>query len=108
MSFQYYIWYRVERDDAETERAVLGMMARLACRSGIQGRLMKKRAEPGLWMEVYEGVVDVAAFDLGLKQMVDQYDLGMFIDGNRHAECFAECATPAAAYGCRGSLTSEE
>lgn len=84
----FYVWYRVERDDADTETAVRGMMARLACRSGIAGQLLKKRDEPRLWMEVYLDVADPSGFERLMAQKVDEFDLGMFIDGNRRVEAF--------------------
>lgn len=93
MSHGYYIWYRVSRDDHDTETAIRGMMSRLACRTGIPGRLMKKRGEPGLWMEIYEGISEVDQFARRLAQAVDEYDIDMFIDGARHTECFVDSAT---------------
>lgn len=85
----YYIYYRVSEKAAdEAETLVRSMQARLACRSGITGRLLKKRDEAGLWMEVYEDVAEPARFEHLLQQAVDEFDLGMFIDGIRHAECF--------------------
>jgi hypothetical protein len=84
----FYVWYRVERDDPDTEIAVRGMMARLACRSGIPGQLLKKRDEPRLWMEVYADVPDPDGFARLMDQKVDEFDLGMFIDGNRRVEAF--------------------
>lgn len=85
----YYIYYRVsEYDAAEAETLVRSMLARLACRSGVAGRLLKKRNEPGLWMEVYEEVNEPERFERLLDQAVDEFDVGMFIDGPRKTECF--------------------
>lgn len=96
----YYIYYRVSENTAhEAETLVRSMQSRLACRSGVSGRLLKKRDEAGLWMEVYEGVAEPARFERLLQQAVDEFDLGMFIDGIRHTECFLGDAAPAAA--CR-------
>jgi hypothetical protein len=93
----FYVWYRVEQDDPETETAVRSMMARLACRNGVAGRLLKKRDEPRLWMEVYVDVADPDGFERLMTQKVDEFDLGMFIDGARRVEAFREdwSATPS-------------
>lgn len=99
----YYIYYRVSDNNAsEAETLVRSMQARLACRSGVAGRLLKKRGEAGLWMEVYEDVADPERFEHLLEQAVDEFDLAMFLDGTRHTECFLQDAAPAAA--CRGNL----
>ena len=89
-TFEYLIWYRVERPDGDTERALRGMMARLACRTGIRGRLLIKRGEPDLWLESYAGIADPDGFERRLRQAIDEFDIEMFIDGPRHTECFAE------------------
>jgi len=91
----FYVWYRVEKDDVETETAVRGMMARLACRTGIAGQLLKKRDEPRLWMEVYADVSDPGAFERLMAQKVDEFDLGMFIDGARRVEVFQQDGSAA-------------
>lgn len=97
MSFNYYVWYRVSHDDRETETNLRAMIARLGCRSGIPGRLLKKRDEPKLWMEVYEGVAAPEAFERALGQALDEFDVEMFLDGPRHGECFlADAAVPPA------------
>lgn len=93
-----YVWYRVERDEADTETAIRSMMARVGCRAGVAGRLMKKQGEPRLWMEAYEGVADTAAFTRVLDEKAEAYDVGMFIDGPRHIECFDE--SPAFPSSC--------
>jgi hypothetical protein len=84
----YFIWYRVNRDDHDTETVIHGMMSRLACRSGVTGKLLKKRDQPGLWMEVYDEVGDAEPFERLLRQAVDEFDVEMFIDGPRCTECF--------------------
>jgi len=98
----YYVWYRVAGDDADSETVVRAMMARLGCRSGVAGRLLRKRDEPRLWMEVYEGVADGPAFERLMAEKVAEFDVDMFLDGPRRVECFLEgdavisaCAAPA-------------
>ena len=96
----YYIYYRVSAKNAdEAETLVRSMQARLACRSGISGKLLKKRDEAGLWMEIYEGVAEPERFERLLDQAVDEFDLAMFLDGPRHAECFLGDGPPPAACG---------
>ncbi len=92
----YYIYYRInEKDAGEAETLVRSMQARLACRSGVSGHLLKKRDEPGLWMEVYEEVSDPQGFERLLNQAVDEFDLDIFIEGARKMECFiGEAAQP--------------
>jgi len=84
----FFVWYRVNRDDLDSDVAIRSMMARLACRSGVAGRLLKKRDEPGLWMEIYLDVADPVRFEHLLRQAVDEFDVEMFIDGARRTECF--------------------
>jgi hypothetical protein len=100
LSQNYYIYYRVSAKNAdEAEVLVRSMQSRLACRSGIGGKLLKKRDEPGLWMEVYEAITEPARFERLLEQAVDEFDLAMFLDGPRHAECFIGDDAPLAACG---------
>ena len=84
-----FIYYRVaERDRDEAETMIRAMQAQLACRSGIAGRLLKKRDEPGLWMEVYEPIAQSEAFERQLALLEDEFNIAMFIDGTRHREVF--------------------
>jgi len=84
----FFVWYRLNQDDRDTETAIRSMMARLACRSGICGRLLKRRDEPGLWMEIYADVADPDRFEHLLRQAVDEFDVEIFIDDARRTECF--------------------
>ena len=90
LAFDFFVSYRVDRDEAAAELIVRTMLARLGCRSGVSGRLLKKRDEPCLLMEVYEGVVDAEAFERLLDQALDKYDVEMFLDGARCFECFID------------------
>ncbi len=102
MAFNFYVWYRVAEDEAAADLAVRTMMARLGCRTGVPGRLLKKRGEPRLWMEVYEGVAEAGAFERSLAQALDEFDVEMFLDGPRRTECFiADTPIPAACAASR-------
>ncbi len=93
----YYVWYRVEAHAQEAETVVRHMFNRLACRSGVAGRLSKRCDDAQQWLEVYEGVRDPALFERLLAQAVDEFDLEMFCADRRHLECFAADAAPAPA-----------
>ena len=91
MAYSYYIYYRVAPEKAEScEVRVLELISALKERTGVAGRLLKKRSEPLLWMEVYENVRDDAKFELELKHAVTQLKLGECLqDGTgRRVECF--------------------
>jgi len=68
------------------------LQAAIRERYGIEGRLLKKRDEPTLWMEIYEGVDDGAAFEAGLADLLEGLDFSpMLAAGSaRKSECFEE------------------
>ena len=93
-----FIYYRVAPQDwQEAEALVRAMQARLACRTGIAGRLLKKRDDPGLWMEVYDSISRSMAFETKLTQVEAELDVTMFMDGPRHREVFDADPCPAIA-----------
>jgi len=94
LALGYYVYYRVTRPQ-QAGLAGRGMQSELLLRSGVRGRLLSKRDEPGLWMEVYEGVNDAAAFEAELDRLVAAFKLESFLESGsrRHTECFEEpCA----------------
>jgi len=95
LPFSYYIYYRVARAD-EARARVARMQRSLRERLAISGRVLAKRDEPLLWMEVYEGVVDAEAFESLLATLVNEVELsGVLARGSaRKVECFedAPCA----------------
>ena len=90
MAYSYYIYYRVAPDNAGAcEARVLELFTNLQQTTGVAGKLLKKRSEPLLWMEVYENVRDDAKFELALKQAVTQLKLEECLkDSERRVECF--------------------
>lgn len=91
MAYSYYVYYRVTPDDAGTcEARVLELFTNLQQTTGVAGRLLKKRSEPLLWMEVYENVRDDAKFELELQQAVAQLKLDECLKDatDRRIECF--------------------
>jgi hypothetical protein len=92
MNWSYYIYYRV--DPAKTGAcavAVEYLFDAIQRKTGVQGRVMKKRNEPLLWMEIFENVPDEASFEWELAEAVAGSGIANFLqDGSgRHTECFS-------------------
>ena len=91
MAYSYYIYYKVAPQHAEAcELRVLELFSVVKQSTTVAGRLLKKRSEPLLWMEVYDNVRDDAKFELELEQAATQMKLLDFLqDGStRRVECF--------------------
>ncbi len=93
MAWSYYIYYRV--DAAKTDAcaaAVRKLLSAVQKRTGIEGRVLKKRNEPLLWMEIYEPVADEAKFEWELAEAVAASVIMTLLqqDSSRHTECFSE------------------
>jgi len=87
--FNVYVYYRLDpRHVDEAETPIRALMASVACRCAVTAQLLKKRDESLLWMESYERVADPDTFSLELARAVDEFDVNVFIDGERHLECF--------------------
>ena len=93
MAWSYYIYYRVDAAQqasaAAAARKILDAMHRS---TGITGRLLKKRNEVLLWMEIYEGISDEAKFEWELAEAVAGSGITATLQAGsaRHIECFAE------------------
>lgn len=91
MPCSYYIYYRVVPDKAEAcEPKIKALLAAVEKATGIAGRMLKKRGEPLLWMEVYENVDDEAKFEWEVADIADQLKVKEYLehDTTRHVECF--------------------
>jgi hypothetical protein len=93
MTWSYYIYYRVEPSQAAAcGEAVRKLLDDVHGRTGIRGRVLKKRNEPLLWMEIYEHVADEAKFEWELAEAVAAAQIQPLLQSgsSRHTECFAE------------------
>lgn len=93
MTWSYYIYYRIEPSQAAAcGEAVTKLLEAVHRRTGIRGRVLKKRNEPLLWMEIYEGVADDAQFEWELAESVAAAGIQPLLQqgGSRHTECFSE------------------
>lgn len=87
----YYIYYRVAPGyERYARERVDHLQATVAAAVGVRGRLMTKRGEPNLWMEVYESVSDAARFEGALHAALEQADLAQVLaaGSQRRVECF--------------------
>ena len=79
----YYVYYRVEPARlGGLKEQIEKLFDSIETRTGIRGRWLRRRDDPGTYMEVYEGVQDDAAFDalldregakLGLQRKVEVF-----------------------------------
>src|SRR5690242_19254787 len=63
MATNFYIYYRVAAGAHALAHERVGvLLERVRRESGVHGRVLRKRGEDDLWMEIYEAVPDEAAF----------------------------------------------
>lgn len=89
--FHYYIYYRVDPEHLlEADAAVKQIQYELEAHFSVAGRLLKKRDEPLLWMEIYENVPSSTEFEAALQLAESKAGITHFVrgDGQRHLECF--------------------
>lgn len=70
----YYVYYRIDpaRLDA-MRRAVEEVFAAVEHATGVRGRWMRRRDDPGTYMEVYENVADEGVFEDALARATAQF-----------------------------------
>lgn len=93
MAYSYYIYYRVDPDKTDAcEPKVRELLAAVKDATGVSGRLLKKRNEPLLWMEIYENVSDAEQFELELSGAVVKLGVQAFLQpgSGRRPECFID------------------
>lgn len=77
----YYVYYRVSALHAAAARkAVSAMLRSVEQRTSVIGRLQRRQDEPLLWMEVFEGVRDTAAFESTLAELLAASGLAAFLE----------------------------
>jgi len=87
----YYIYYRIHPHfEAEAGAAVRQMQFEIEAETGIQGRLLQKRGEPRLWMEIYENVASGEVLETLLGKLEGKTGFARFLqEGSvRKTECF--------------------
>ena len=93
MATSFYIYYRVAAGTYALARERVGVLQeRVRRESGVRGRLLHKRGEDDLWMEIYEPVPDETAFAASLHAGVQELALNeVLVQGwSRRLECFED------------------
>ena len=81
----YYVYYRVDESRVDALRlSVQELLKAIKRKTGISGRWMRRRDDPSTYMEVYEGVRDMAAFEALLERETKSFGL------QRRNEIFTE------------------
>jgi len=79
----YYVYYRIAPDRAVGLRKDVERLFDLVeASTGVRGRWMRRRDDPGTYMEIYENIADGAVFEalldreaagLGLERQVERF-----------------------------------
>lgn len=65
----YYVYYKLSPERlSEARSGVEALFSLIEKETGIRGRWMRRRDDPGTYMEVYEGVKDEGAFEALLER----------------------------------------
>ncbi|MGB8338506.1 MAG: DUF4936 family protein [Burkholderiales bacterium] len=76
MSTSYFIYYSVKGERASMIEARLrGVHSTLLLQLGVKARLLKNVDDPLLWMEVYENIVGMTAFENLLEQQLSENNI---------------------------------
>jgi hypothetical protein len=91
VALSFYVYYRIapgQRALARERSAIL--LERVARTTGVHGRLLVRRGEPDLWMEVYEPVDAADPFAVALDHAVRElaFDSVLAPGATRKLECF--------------------
>jgi hypothetical protein len=95
MRYAYYVYYRIEPAKAHLARdRVQALLSRVQAATAVTGRLLCKRNDANLYMEVYDGVEDPHGFETGLAEAVraERLDELLAAGSVRKLECFQPCA----------------
>ena len=91
----FYVYYRIaEENAAAARRAVMTLFAELRTGTGVSGRLVRRRDDPLMWMEIYERVPDDGKFESALISSAAQRDLERLVaaGSSRKTEIFVSDA----------------
>lgn len=89
MSSYLYVYYKTSADAVVAPR-VGAMQAQIARLTGVRGRLLRRRDDPGTWMEIYDDIGSFESFEPLLAAAIAEHGLEDLVrpGERRHAERF--------------------
>ncbi|MGE5320843.1 MAG: DUF4936 family protein [Hyphomicrobiaceae bacterium] len=85
-----YLYYRIDpAQETIAAQRIDALLESMTRHCGLPPRRLRRCDQPAVWMEVYEGIADYAAFTTALDTAVLSLDCEAFILGERHLECFS-------------------
>lgn len=85
-----YVYYRIAPGrEACAADAVAVLLSMMAAHCSAPPRRFVRCDDPSTWLERYEGIEDLRAFEAALDAATRKLDCMTFTEGGRHLECFA-------------------
>jgi len=85
-----FVYYRI--DPAQASLAadrIDALLDAMTAHCSAPPRRLNRCNDPVVWMEVYEGIADFAAFSAALNATARAFNCTAFTLGERHLECFS-------------------
>lgn len=91
-----YVYYHIDPAQARLAAARIdALLDAMAAHCATPPRRLSRCDDAKTWMEVYEGVADLATFTAALHAAAHAFGCAAFTRGERHFECFrAPMAAP--------------
>jgi len=88
---QAYLYYRIDSQQASHAAAQIdALLKAMAPHCSQPPRRLMRCDDSAMWLEMYEGIVDFAAFSTALEAAAGSLDCAAFTQGERHLECFVQ------------------
>jgi hypothetical protein len=85
-----YVYYRIDPAQAPlAAERIDTLLSTMAPHCSAPPRRLSRCDEAETWMEIYEGIADLATFTATLHAAAHDFDCAAFIRGERHLECFS-------------------
>jgi hypothetical protein len=85
-----YVYYRIDPAQAPlAAERIDALLSAMVPHCSAPPRRLRRCDEAETWMEIYEGIADLATFTATLHAAAHDFDCAAFIRGERHLECFS-------------------
>lgn len=85
-----FVYYRIDPVQASLAAdRIDALLDAMTAHCSVLPQRLNRCNDPAVWMEIYEGIADFAAFSAALNATARIFNCTAFTLGERHLECFS-------------------